>query len=551
MNPSDHRGYLVLLLHHHLPFVRHPEYEDFMEEDWLHQAVTETYLPLLQVCEKLRGEGVPYRLTVSLTPPLISMLDDPLLRERTERHLTRLLRLAESEVKRTEGDDARRRLAFYYREHLEEMYERYTREYGRDIVSRYRDLQDSGHLEIITCGATHGFLPLMNGHEPAMRAQIAVAAEHYRQRFGRGPRGIWLPESGYQPGVDRLLADEGIEYFFVDTHGMVYAEPRPRYGVFAPLVTENNVAAFGRDLETSHQVWSADTGYPGDPVYREFYRDVGWDLDLDYLRPFLGHHGFRKYTGLKYHRVTGKVELHEKELYDPWLAEQKAADHAGNFLFNREQQIEGLAEKMDRPPVVVAPYDAELFGHWWYEGLRFLENFLRKSVFDTSVYKLATAGDIMDDYPVMQRATPSFSSWGYKGYCEYWLNETNDWVYRHLHNAQERMTVLANANGGDPDSLTRRVLNQAARELLLAQSSDWAFIMRTGTVVEYAEKRSKEHVDRFLRLANMLTEGQVDEAWLAEIEACDNIFPDIDYRVFRSRPGDVLAAGVVRAPAGS
>ena len=545
---SDTRGNLVLVLHHHLPFIRHPEYEDFMEEDWLHQALVETYLPLLAMFERLRAEGLSFRATVSLTPPLIAMLDDSLLRERSERHLSRLLRLAESECHRTRDDEARHRLANYYRGHLDEMRDRYLNEYRRDVVSRYGDLQESGHLEIITCGATHGFLPLMNGHEPAMRAQIEVAVRQYRDRFGGGPRGIWLGECGYQPGVDRLLADAGIEYFFVDTHGLVNGEPRPRYGVFAPVMTEANVGVFGRDLETSHQVWSAETGYPADPVYREFYRDVGWDLELDYLRPFLGHHGFRKYTGIKYHRVTGPgCELHEKAIYDPWEAERKSGDHAGNFLFNRERQIENLAGRMDRPPTIVAPYDAELFGHWWYEGPRFLEHLIRQSQ-NSSVLRLATPTDVLAQSPAVQRVTPSQSSWGYKGFSEYWLNQTNDWVYRHLHNAQEQMTTLADrfAKGADP--LMTRVLNQAARELLLAQSSDWAFIMKTGTVVEYAEKRCKEHVHRFLELAKMCESGAVDAERLSEWESRDNIFGNIDYLVYRSRPGETLALGVAQMP---
>lgn len=545
----ERRGHLAMVLHHHLPYVRHPEYEDFMEEDWLHQAVAETYLPLLDVFERCRADGVPYRLTVSLTPPLVSMLDDPLLRDRTERHLTRLLRLCEAEVLRNAENEGFQRLAVYYRDHIGVMRDRYLHDYGRDIVSRYRDLQDSGHLEIVTCCATHGFLPLMNGHEPAMRAQISVAAEHYRRRFGRGPKGIWLAECGYQPGVEKLLAAEGIAYFFVDTHGLAFAEPRPRYGVFAPVATASGVAAFGRDLETSHQVWSAETGYPADSVYREFYRDVGWDLDLDLIRPFLGHHGFRKYTGIKYHRVTGKVALHEKELYDPWIARDRADEHAGNFLYNRVQQIADLAGRMDRPPLVVAPYDAELFGHWWYEGPRFMESLIRKAAYDTDVVGLATPGDILDAEPVNQRATPSFSSWGYKGYCEFWLNETNDWVYRHLHRAQERMTELADRENGDGDLLRGRLLAQAARELLLAQSSDWAFIMKTGTVAEYAEKRTKEHLHRFADLTTMLEDGGVDEGKLADYEGRDNIFPELDWRHYRSRPGETLAAGDVRTPA--
>jgi 1,4-alpha-glucan branching enzyme len=285
-------------------------------------------------------------------------------------------------------------------------------------------------------------------------------------------------------------------------------------------------------MESSKQVWSAKEGYPGDFFYREFYRDVGFDLDYDYVRPYLHGDGKRTNIGIKYYRITGKTD--HKEPYSYEKAMDKAAEHAGNFMFNREKHIEYLSTVMDRKPIVVAPYDAELFGHWWFEGPDWINFLFRKIAFDQKTISLITPMEYLEMYPVNQVSTPSLSSWGYKGYHEYWLNESNDWIYRHLHKAAERMVELAKANSRiHENSLQNRALNQAARELLLAQSSDWAFIMKTGTMLEYAMKRTKEHLFRFTKLYDDIRSNKIDAAWLSDIEDKDNIFPDIDYHVYQ------------------
>ncbi|HYI00469.1 glycoside hydrolase family 57 protein [Hyalangium sp.] len=525
------QGSLALVLHAHLPFVRHPEHEDFLEEDWLYEAISETYLPLLRVFDRLAEEGVPFRVTMSLTPTLVTMLRDSLLTERYTRKLERLCELGAREVHRTRNDPTFGPLARFYRDHFEALLINWEGRYQRDLVSAFRRLQDAGYLEIITSGATHGFLPLLQETPEAVRAQITVAANHYRLTFGRDAPGIWLPECGYYPGVDRFLAAERIRYFFVDTHGVTDATPRPLYGPFAPIYTETGVAAYARDPESSQQVWSSETGYPGDPIYREFYRDIGWDLELDYIRPFIQPTGDRKNTGYKYFRITGKTQ--DKLPYDPMAARARAATHAGNFMFNREQQLEYLSSRMgDRKPMVVAPYDAELFGHWWFEGPQFLDFLIRKVAYDQRTFQLATPSDDLREHPRNQVATPPVSSWGAGGYANMWLDGSNDWIYRHLHHCARQMVGLAR-DYPESSSLQRRALNQAARELLLAQSSDWAFIMKTGTMVDYAVRRTKEHVLRFLRLHDQVRNGNIDQAWLSQVESRNNIFPEIDYRVFQ------------------
>jgi len=526
------KGYLSLILHAHLPFVRHPEYHAFLEEDWLFEAITETYIPLIDVFDKLIDEGINFRITMSLTPPLISMLTDELLQSRYIRYLEKRIQLSGKEIERTKHQPEFNRLAQMYYKHFSNARYVFAEKYHRNIIHAFKKFQDMGKLEVITCGATHGYLPLMNNNVNAMRAQINVAVQHYEKHFGRKPRGIWLPECAYEPVVDQLLKDAGIRFFITETHGILFASPRPKYGIYAPIYCPTGVAAFGRDMESSRQVWSSKDGYPGDFSYRDFYRDVGFDLDYDYIRPYLHGDGKRTNVGIKYYRITGKTD--HKEPYSPERALDKAAEQAGNFMFNREKQIEHLASIMDRKPIVVAPYDAELFGHWWFEGPDWINFLFRKIAFDQKTISLITPMEYLEMYPVNQVSTPSLSSWGYKGYNEYWLNDSNDWIYRHLHKAAERMVELAQKfSDTTGNALKNRALNQAARELLLAQSSDWAFIMKTGTMVEYAAKRTKEHLFRFTRLYDDIRANNIDATRLSDIEGKDNIFPDIDYHVYQ------------------
>lgn len=522
------KGYLCIVLHGHLPYVRHPEHEDFLEEDWLYEAITETYIPLIQMFERLAHDKIDFRLTMSVTPTLASMLTDQLLQERYLRHINKLIELAHKEVERTRWLPDFQKLAVMYLNLFtgaRDLFERYH----RNLVSAFKRFQDSGNLEIITCGATHGYFPLMDVAKASVRAQVKVAVANYEKNFGRKPRGIWLPECGYHPGDDEILKEAGIKFFFTDSHGILHGTPRPKYGVFAPVYCKSGVAAFGRDLESSKQVWSSVEGYPGDYYYREFYRDVGFDLDFEYIKPYILPDGVRINTGIKYYRITGPSN--EKQPYDPDRAREQAASHAGNFMFNREKQVEYLYEALGgRPPVIISPYDAELYGHWWFEGPMWLEFLIRKVTFDQKTIRMTTPSEYLAENPRNQVLTPSMSSWGWKGYSEVWLQGTNDWAYRHLHKASWVMTDLVKHNPS-VNGLKKRALNQALRELLLAQSSDWAFIMATGTHVSYAQRRTRDHLLRFFKLADDIRADNVDEGFLKELESKDNIFPEIDYRV--------------------
>ncbi|NBU74420.1 MAG: DUF1957 domain-containing protein [Planctomycetes bacterium] len=523
-------GHLAFVLHAHLPFVRHPEHPEFLEEDWLFEALTETYLPLIQMLEDLERDSVDWHLTMSVTPTLAAMLSDPLLQDRYQTRLKRLVELAGKELERTRWEPEFHHVARMYLERFTQCQALYER-LGRNPIAGLKKLKKSGRLELIGCAATHGYLPLLSPSRKAQVAQVEIGCREFERHFGFRPKGMWLPECGYTPGADQILQECGVDYFFVDTHGILLAEPKPRFGAYAPIrCPETNVVAFGRDQESSRQVWSKVEGYPGDPWYRDFYRDVGYDLDYEYIRPYLNPFGERGAVGVKYYRITGAGDT--KLPYDPGMARVRAAEHAANFLFNREKQAEWVAGSMDGvAPLLLAPYDAELFGHWWYEGPIWLEEVFRQAALRPQGVVLTTPSRYLESAAHVQVASPSFSSWGDGGYSSFWLNGTNDWIYPHLHEMAWRMEELAR-DFPEPTALVRRALNQAARELLLGQSSDWAFSMTTGAHAEYAVARIRSHVVAFLDLDRQIRSGDVNTDWLADLESRNNLFPDIDYQIY-------------------
>ena len=531
--PRSGSGFLSIILHAHLPYVRHPEHDSFFEENWLFEAMTECYLPLIGVLDRLHADKVDYRLTLSLSPTLISMLRDDLLQTRYLKYLQSRLELAEKEIIRTRKQPEYQKLARLYRRSYLNALSTYRESYQGDLLAAFKKHQATGKLELITTAATHGFLPLLNVSEIAVRNQINTGIATFKANFGYAPSGFWLPECGYYPGLEKGLAAAGIEYFFVDSHGVTDASSQPRDGVYAPIDCGNGVAAFARDPESSRQVWSAKEGYPGDFDYREYYSDIGFELDLDYIAPYILDGKNRINTGIKYHRVTG--ESRPKEVYNPRQALAKAHEHAQDFVDKRLRQIEQLSVSMDKPPIIVAPYDAELFGHWWFEGAHWLERVLRLASAGAGGVQLISCSDYLKQQPSPQIAIPAASTWGDQGYSSYWINDTNDWIYPLLFKAELEMVKLArDVHGLALTPIQTRALNQAARSILLAQASDWPFIMKSGTTIEYAHKCVTDHLARFNYLHDCFRKNRLNERYLTALEIMDNIFPEIDFRDYQS-----------------
>ena len=522
-------GFLSLILHAHLPYVRHPEHQSFFEENWLFEAITECYIPLIGVLDRLQQDQIQYRLTLSLSPPLLCMLRDELLQQRYLKYLQSRIDLSKKEVLRTQNLAEFKPLAEYYLKFYQNTLAVYQDQYQGNIISAFKKHHSTGQLELITCAATHRFLPLLNISETAVRNQINLGVNTFKSHLDFAPTGIWLPECAYYPGVEKLLAEAGLNYFFVDSHGILDAAPAPKNGVYAPINCGNGVHAFGRDPDSSKQVWSSHEGYPGDFDYREYYKDIGFDLALDEIGPYILDGNTRCNTGIKYYRVTGKDT--EKQLYDPIIAGAKAKQHAADFINKRQQQIAMLNQKMDRAPMIVAPYDAELFGHWWFEGPQWLEEVLRLASDVNVTIASSTCSDYLNQTSPAQIAIPAASTWGDQGYYSYWLNDTNSWIYPYLHQAEAEMEQLAlDLSDLSVTPLQKRAANQAARSLLLAQASDWPFIMKAGTTTDYANKRMTDHLARFNYLHDCIRKNRINERYLTALETMDNIFPDIDFK---------------------
>ena len=537
-------AYLALILHAHLPFVRHPEHEHFLEEDWFFEAVTESYIPLLRMMRRLVDDSVPFKLTMSLTPTLCAMLQDELLRERYVRHLDLLIDLTARERKRNRKHPQLRELADFYSKMFREIRAFFVDECRHDLLEVFRNLRETGALEIIASAATHGSLPILQQQAPqAARAQVLIGRDVYADLFGAEPSGFWLPECAYAPGLEAILQEANIRWFVLDAHGLLFGKPRPRRSIYAPCYTPSGPAAFARDRDSSRQVWSAHEGYPGDPAYREFYRDVGFDLPVEHLGPVA--RGSRKFSGVKYHRITGSRD--QKQLYERAAAENAAAKHASHFLEQRRHQIREINE-FGLDPVVVVPFDAELFGHWWFEGPRFLERFIRKVAAQRD-FSLITPSEYLAAHPTQQIVEPAASTWGEDGHLAVWLDPSNAWIYPHLQVAAQKMIGLAQSAsavveqplrspngrsaGGAPGlQFADRVLKQLARELLLAQSSDWAFLIKTGTAREYATNCTIDHLARFDRLHDQFVANDLDEEFLRDCEWRDNLFPNLNWQYY-------------------
>ncbi len=317
----------------------------------------------------------------------------------------------------------------------------------------------------------------------------------------------------------------GVACTALETHALLYADPRPSAPGAAPVVTPAGLACFARDVSSGRQVWSRDQGYPGDPWYRDFHRDIGYERDARDVSEFLAADGSRQATSFKYHRVTGATG--DKLPYDPERAREQARAHAAHFVDARAAHLRWLSPRVRHaPPVLVAPYDCELFGHWWFEGPHFIEDVVRAMAQRDDLAPV-TPSEYLARWPTHDLATPEQSTWGDGGYASVWLDPSNAWMLRHVDHACAEMTSLARAHRG-AEGLAGRAARQAARELLLLTASDLPFLVRTGAAPHYARSRFDAHLARFLKLSSMLREGALDEQWIADLEARDNPFAHVD-----------------------
>lgn len=522
---------LAFMLNAHLPFVRHPEYPRFLEEDWLFESMNESYLPLLRMFRRLAEDEIPFTMTISLSPSLCSMFSDELLQERFVAYLERYIELGEKEVDRCRSEQPQfSEMAAHYLSEAEENLRDFVDLYNGNILEGFKDLAERGYFELITTAATHAFLPLYAEYETAINAQVEIGVQSFLTTFGHLPKGFWLPECGYYPGLEEVLRSHGVSYFQTASQAMLISADKAKYGIYRPVNCPNGVAAFPRDFKGTSLVWSNERGYPTDRVYREFYRDIGYDLPMEYIGPYIHEPEVRVFTGYKYWAITGQTD--QKVPYQRDLAQARVAEHAENFIYSLQIRTETLRPAMEEVPLYTLAFDAELFGHWWYEGVDWLEQVIRLVAKPQSEVSLTTPGTFLEgEQKKLQTLRPAFSSWGHGGYSAVWLDGSNSWIYRHTHKAIERMEELA-VRFGDQRSLKQRFLNQAAREVMLSMASDWAFMMYNKSSSEYAQKRVRDHLENFNVVYSNMCKNAVNTEWLVKAEKRNTIFSDIDYNIF-------------------
>jgi 1,4-alpha-glucan branching enzyme len=544
----------VLILHTHLPYVlQHGRWPH--GSDWLMEGATESYLPLIEVLERLRREGVDAPVTLGVTPVVASQLDDPGFAGELRAFIAQRLEACDVAERELAGAGDAASVAVV--RHWRSWYSQRARQFDAldgGIVGALRSLEKDGRCELMSSAATHGFLPLL-ARDESIRLQLFAGRDEHERLFGRAPAGCWLPECAYRPrgiwaplpgvaprvraGIETSLEDAHYRFVVVDAHLARAGEPlEPYTGLRStkPVRAESSpyhdyaigalpgaVHALVRDPLSTRQVWSRDGGYPGGASYLEF-------------------HKLRFPGGLQLWEITGPgVDLGDKLLYDPARGSGLARDHARHFA----GVLRGIAhrEEHSQGSVIVAPFDTELFGHWWFEGPAFLEHAYRALAGQHEVRPTTASAHLLG--AGAGAASPldlPAGSWGANGDFSFWLNHETEWIWRRTWELEERFWNAAPAALESAE--TRPIIEQAARELLLAQASDWAFMISAGEVPDYGERRFRLHADGVELLVEHLERGDPPASAMPHVEELrqrDGLFPRILDAVARSLAGRAAA----------
>lgn len=515
-------GYFSIVLHAHLPFVRH-RIAGKLEERWFFEAISESYIPLIWMLEELDQDK---KLTISFSGSVMELLSDSLMQRRYLQDLTKLHVLLEKEAKRPGNAKEELELIDFYKERLEKIEHTYLK-YEQNLLNAFRRFHEEGKITCICSSTTHAILPFLQTEE-GIRAQIVHGIKAFTKHFGVRPRGFWLPECAFSPGIDRILFEEGIRYTFIDELGVKNAAaPTTLQNPNRPCYSPYGLMLFPRNTKLSNQVWSSTYGYPGDFHYREFYRDLAFEREWEYIQPFMHPEGIRYDTGLKYHRITGKTE--EKQFYIRENALKKAKEHSHHFLKQIQKELKEHPSHL--PAIITTPFDAELFGHWWFEGPDWLTSLLS---FNEPNFAFFTPEQYLENYAQhLETVNVSFHSWGRNGYGEVWLNEKNSWIYPKLHEMEKDLVHLVTTYKGNGKNIDR-CLRQMVREWFLGVSSDWSFIINEQSATQYAVARIEEHIKRFANLKKILLSNQLTEELLTNLERDYPFLEDIYLQFFVS-----------------
>ena len=522
MNPK-----VNFVLHAHLPFVRHIEYPKFLEENWLFESINETYIPLLKTLQNLNE--VDFKISICFSPTLCAMLTDEMLQDRFINYMEERITLGIKEVLRCKNEKLESLdMAIKYlnsnRENLS-----YYKKCKRDLLYGFRQLQDLGKVCLLATAATNIYFPVYKEYESVISAEIKIGIDEHIRYFGNKPDGFLLPENGYYPGIEDFFEEFSIKWISLASSAVTLAKNKIESAGLCPVaIGESSVLGFSRNWAITNKIWSDKTGYPCDKDYRDFYSDIGYDLPLDYIRPFIHEPNVRVFTSYKYNTIgiDGNKNIYN---YDKAMA--KVRLNAANFIYNIKKFNKGNNRE---DSIINLFFDAELFGHRWYEGIEFLNQFLQTA--KASGIDLLSGADYIKEFKnkEYERAYLNESSSGYGGFSDTWVDNSNDWIYRHTFKAIERLEFIANRQSHE-QGLKKRYYNQVARELLLSLASDWPCILHNQTSINYAHDRIVHHLAAVDLVYNTACKNDLDMQWLAYSEKKYNIFPNMDYNIFYNK----------------
>ncbi|UCD02446.1 MAG: DUF1957 domain-containing protein [Promethearchaeota archaeon] len=528
-------GYFGLVLHGHIPWCKKSGTWPAGEE-WLMEAMNETYIPMLNILRELKDKGIKSAITINITPILAEQLADSYMKQRFTEYMENLISRAKNDIKRFEGHNERKKIAEFHLKNFKFVLDAFYHNYYRDILGSFKWLQDEGIIELITCAATHGFLPLLES-DSGIFSQIQIAVDTYKKYFQREPKGIWLPECAYRPqeykngklrqSIDYWLNNSGIEYFFVDSHGILNAElleQKNNIGLNTNFgyTLESGLSVFGRNKKTSRQIWDAKIGYPGNEYYREFHKK-----DNE--------------SGLHYWRITSKeLGKDEKQLYDIAKAEEIVDSHANHFVTLVSEELRLFSKNFKTKGIIVSPYDFELYGHWWMEGILWSKKVF-ELIHNHKNIEMTTISDYIskfkDNFSVIKMGE---SSWGEGGHFQVWKNPEHGWIWPYINaSVKEFENVLKDIP--NPNDWENKIFKQIARELIIMEGSDWPFLLYTKQAKEYANQRFHHHHQRFNKLIWAVKDSneknRISIRELEEIESIDSCFKDININYFRKIKG--------------
>jgi 1,4-alpha-glucan branching enzyme len=530
---------ISIVLNAHLPFIRctggplapPDNAAENSEERWFFEALSETYLPLLQVFDRLDRDRVPFRLAIVLSPTLCHMMRDEALIGRYLEYVDRRIEFGRQEIERTGGSPEMNRLARLFYDQAVDNRVLFTERCGGKLLKVFDYYQKKGRLELLTTAATYAFLPLYAAYPEALQAQLEVAIASHRSLFGINSQGFWLPEMGWAAEIDEYLRAYNFSYTLVDTHSLLLGSPPAARACFYPVKTPGGIFVLARDFYAQEDMGAREGRYC--PDYRDYHEDAGYELPASLVRPFLGTGGVRTPTGYKY--WAAGLPGAKKQRYDPPAALAAAREHARSFLEARISRLAQAEQLMEETPISLCAFNADALGRFWYEGPHFLESLFRLGAHRGEVRFMTPAEYLYkQDLLSLQTVAPEFSSWGPSGYAEMWLDSSNDWLYPHGVRSLERMIELAERFPND-SGLKERALNQAAREILLVQASDWPRMLYLGESSQYARAQIEMALRNFTTIYESLGSNYISTEWLTSLEKRHNIFPAINYRVFRRK----------------